>query len=92
MQFEWDPEKEADNLRKHGVSFEFATKAFNDGLALEDLDDREDYGEERNVRIAQADGILLTVVYTDREEKKRLISARRATKDEQDQYYRENAS
>jgi uncharacterized DUF497 family protein len=74
------------------VSFEFATKAFDDAFALEDLDDREEYGEERIVRIAYASGILLTVVYTFRENKKRLISARRATKDEQDRYYVENAS
>jgi uncharacterized protein len=92
MQFDWDPDKATKNLYWHGVTFEFATKAFDDVLALEDLDDREDYGEERVVRIAHASGILLTVVYTDRENKKRLISARRATKDEQDRYYLENAS
>lgn len=92
VEFEWDPEKAAGNLRKHGVSFEFAAKAFRDPLAVEWIDDRVDYGETRTVLLGLADGSILVVVYTERESCIRLISARRATKNEQDIYYRENGS
>ena len=45
--FEWDVRKAATNWRDHGVSFEHATKAFADLFAVEVIDDRKDYGEER---------------------------------------------
>ena len=90
IEFEWDDEKAAANLRKHGVSFEFAAKAFRDPLGIEWIDDREGYGEVRTILLAMADGSILVVVYTERDSRIRLISARRATKYEQDKYYREN--
>jgi uncharacterized DUF497 family protein len=49
LEFEWNEAKAEANLRAHGVSFEFATKVFRDAFAIERLDDREDYGEERFV-------------------------------------------
>jgi uncharacterized protein len=88
VEFEWDVEKAAENLRKHGVSFPQAVLSFRDLLALEFLDDRRNYGEARFVRIASSDEQVLTVVYTEREgDRIRIISARRATKDEQEYYY-----
>ena len=72
-QFEWDDEKAADNLRKHGVSFEFAKKAFVDPMGIERIDDRRDYGEERFILIAMAEGHVLFVAYTERENRFRLI-------------------
>ena len=92
IEFEWDDEKAAANLRKHGVSFEFAVKAFRDPFAIEWMDDREDFGEVRTILLAMADGSILVVVYTERERRIRLISARRATRHEQDKYYRENGA
>ena len=56
------------------------------------IDAREDYGEERTILLGMSDGSILVVVYSEREERVRLISARRATKNEQDIYYRENGS
>jgi len=56
MEFEWDDEKAAANLRKHGVSFELAARAFRDPLAVEWMDNREDYGEVRTVLLGMADG------------------------------------
>jgi uncharacterized protein len=91
MDFEWDPDKEVDNQKGHGISFAFATAAFSDPLGLEKLDDREDYREDRTILIALAHGTLLTVIYTERGSSNRIISARRATKHEQDEYYRENS-
>jgi uncharacterized DUF497 family protein len=52
------------------------------------LDDREDYGEERFIRLGRAEGTILAVAYTDRDGRTRLISARYATRVEQDDYYR----
>ena len=95
MEFEWDNRKALDNLRKHGVSFEQATQAFLDPLGIEWIDESEDYGEERSVLLAMAGQILIVLVHTDRSpdaqtQRIRLISARRATRDEEDYYYREN--
>jgi len=73
------------------VSFELAKAVFNDPFAVERVDDREDYGEERFIIIGMAEGhVLLFVAYTEREERIRLISARRVTQYEQEDYYRQN--
>jgi len=90
--FEWDSAKARANLRLHGVTFEFATTVFTDPFAIEFLDDRENYGEERFVIIGMAGRqVPVTVVYTEREGRIRMISARRATRDEQDQYFEQNS-
>lgn len=88
--FEWDETKAADNYAKHGVSFEFATKVFKDPFAIERLDDRKNYGESRLVLIDLAERTMLTVVYTERDGRIRIISARQATKREQDDYFVQN--
>ena len=87
VSFEWDARKAKANLARHGVSFEEAREAFRDPLALELLDDRFAYGEERHVLIAMVRGRCLTVVHTERDEVHRLISARPSTKAEQDAYF-----
>jgi hypothetical protein len=69
-----------------------AKTVFKDPFAIERLDDREEHGEERFVIIGAAEGrVLLFVAYTEREERIRIISARRATQNEQDDYFRQNA-
>jgi len=90
LEFEWDDAKAAENYTRHGVSFDLAKKVFNDPFAVERIDDRQDYGEERYIIIGLADGELLFVAYTEREERIRLISARRAIRHEQDAYFRHN--
>jgi uncharacterized DUF497 family protein len=89
--FEWDETKAAENYAKHGVSFETATKVFRDPFAVERLDDREDYGEERFVLIGSAESTTLAVVYTERNGRIRIISARRATRIEENDYFIENS-
>src|SRR5215470_6311726 len=75
LEFEWHEEKAEANLRDHGVSFELAKTVFKDPFAIERLDDREDYGEERFILIGMAEGeALLLVVYTERADRIRLIS------------------
>ena len=89
--FEWDEAKAAENYAKHGVSFETAIEVFKDPFAAERLDDREGYGEDRFILIGTAEGVLLTVVHTERNDRIRIISARRATKHEQDDTFTENS-
>lgn len=89
MRFTWDPAKSEANLSERGFDFEFATLIF-DGPTLERLDDRQDYGESRILAIGIADGIPLTVVYTDRAEGndviRRIISARVSKRRERKAY------
>jgi len=71
---------------------DLAKAVFNDPFATERLDDREGYGEERFVIVGRVEGnVLLFVAYTEREEQIRIISARRATQYEQDDYFQQNA-
>lgn len=90
-EFEWDNDKAIENRRVHRVSFEEATLAARDPFAIEWLASREAYGEERVVLVGISQGQLLTVVYTERGNRARIISARKATRHEQDEYYRQNA-
>lgn len=91
LEFEWDDIKAAENLRNHGVTFAQAALAFRDPFAAEWIDLRENYGEERIILLGMVENHVLTVVYTERAERIRIISARRATKNEQALYHRENA-
>jgi uncharacterized protein len=92
IDLEWDDAKAAGNLRKHGVSFEQATYAFVDPFAIEWLDERVAYGEKRFILLGMAGGRILSVVYTERNGRIRIISARGAMKYEQDNTYRQNAT
>jgi uncharacterized DUF497 family protein len=93
LKFEWDEAKAKSNFRAQGVSFELAKTVFEDAFAVDRIDNREAYGEERFVIIGMAEGqVLLFVAYTERGERTRIISARRATKHEQDFYFQQNAS
>ena len=62
-----------------------------DPFAVEEIDEREDYGEERINVLGMRQGVILHVTYTERGDRIRIISARRATRHEQDHYYRQNA-
>jgi uncharacterized DUF497 family protein len=73
--------------------FQLASTVFLDPFAVERVDDLEDYGEVRLVIIGMAEGsVLLFVAHTEREQRIRIISARRALQNEQDDYFRQNAS
>lgn len=94
IRYEWDPEKAAENPLKHdGVTFAMAVDTFKDALACVSIDQRENYGEERLVRIAMAGSRLLFVSYAERaaddrsgDEIVRIISARKATRHERRKY------
>ena len=85
--FEWDDTKASANWTKHRVTFDAARNAFADAFALEFVDDRADYGEPRFVLIGMATDRLLTVAYTVRGERVRIISARPATAREKREYH-----
>ena len=67
MRFSWDERRSARNLRERGLDLEFATLIF-EARTLEREDSRRDYGERRVIAMGVAQGICLTVVYTDRTE------------------------
>lgn len=90
--FEWDPDKAAQKLIDHKVSFEQAAIACRDRFAVEWIDEREDYGEERFGLLGLYEHEVLYVAYTERGDNIRIITARRAERHEQDRYYRQNAS
>lgn len=92
LEFEWDDAKARSNFKAHGVSFSLARTVFKDVFAIERLDDRKDYGEERFVIIGMADGQVLLFVAYPRIDRIRIISARRATQHEEDDYFKQNAS
>ena len=89
MRFTWDARKSTENLAARGFDFEFATLVF-EGPTLENADRRKDYGERRTIAIGLAQGIELTVVYTDRpvpgDTERRIISARRSNRREREAY------
>lgn len=85
MRFAWDEGKSDANLHDRGFDFAFASLIF-EGITLEVEDRRRDYRENRMVAIGQADGIHLTVVYTDRSLVRRIISARRSNRRERQIY------
>lgn len=88
--FEWDPAKAAANLRKHGVSFEEAVTAFADPFALNMPDPSHSVDEDRLLVLGgSAQGRLLVVAYAERGERTRIISARKATRRERNDYEEE---
>lgn len=92
MKLEWDADKGAQDLKKHGVSFEDAELVFYDSGRIDAYDGREDYEEDRWATIGFAYSVVLYVVYTVRHEDTiRLISARKANADETKQYREANS-
>lgn len=88
MVYQWKPDKAAANLRKHGIEFADAVFIFSDDLAITVSDERFD--EERFVTIGtDAVGRVLVVIYTLRGNEIRIISARKATRQERHQYEEE---
>ena len=89
MIFEWDESKERINISKHGIDFSTAALVFGDDNRIEKYDESHSMTEERYVTIGEINGIavIVVVVYTEREDSIRIISARLATKIEKEAYY-----
>ena len=87
LQFEWDDRKARTNLAKHAVSFGEAATAFADDRSLTIPNPEHSKVEERFIVLGRShQRWLLVVVYTERGDKVRLISARRASRNEREQY------
>lgn len=82
MKFEWDEEKNKENIRKHGLDFADAWQIFEAPM-LTALDTKEDYGEDRFIGLGFLRNFVVVVVYTEpQEETSRIVSLRKALKHE----------
>ena len=86
LKFEWDENKNISNQKKHGISFETATYVFRDSYYMEIYDFEHSINEDRYIALGMV-GYLLFVVFTEREDYIRIISARSATQSERRLYY-----
>jgi uncharacterized DUF497 family protein len=90
MKFEWDAARNNINIEKHGIDFNDAKLILN-GLTVTVEDDRIDYHERRFVTLGMMFDNVISVVHTESVEEIRIISARKATKNEQKEYFKQIA-
>jgi uncharacterized DUF497 family protein len=88
MRFEWDEAKRQANLRRHGFDFLRVEEIFA-GDAITLLDDRFDYGEIRFLTVGVLEGRTVAVAHTETDDVIRIISVRKAQKDEEEIYYQQ---
>jgi len=88
MEFEWDEAKRLANLDKHGIDFIDVLEVFDGDIVIVG-DSRYIYGEQRFVTFGVLQGRVAAVVYTDRGQSIRIVSARKVTKNEQRTYFQE---
>jgi hypothetical protein len=84
--FTWDERKRRENLRKHGVDFACAGHVFS-GYTLTAEDTREWYGERRFLTLGLLHDVVVSIAHTERTDGIRIISIRKATKDETNHYF-----
>ena len=89
-EFEWDDRKAKRNAREHDVTFEVARRAFEDPRSIDRLDDDEP-DEDRMLLTGLVGDVLLVVCFVERGHRIRIISARKASRREQDEYNDANA-
>jgi uncharacterized DUF497 family protein len=87
LRFEWDPAKAAENVAKHGVSFQEAATIFRDPLSATGADPDHSFDEDRFITFGMStSGRLLVVSHTDRDDTIRIVSARQVTAGERKIY------
>lgn len=86
MQFDWDPAKNDSNEIKHGISFLDALAVFDDPSHIVEDITKGEYGESRNKAIGKIGSRFFTVIFTDRDANRRIISVRRSRTDERRKY------
>jgi len=87
MRFEWDERKRKANVAKHGIDFADARIVFA-GATFTFEDDRYTYEEQRFVTLGMLRGVSVAMAHTESDDTIRVISMRKATKNEQERYYR----
>lgn len=88
MRFEWDEAKRRSNIKRHGIDFVELKRVF-EGETVTLLDDRYAYAETRFLTLGLAKGTVIAVSHTETDEAIRIISARKAQKDEEITYFKE---
>ena len=91
MSYEWDERKRRTNVKKHGIDFIDVPEVFESDVVILP-DERFEYGEPRFIAIGILKSVVVVVAYTERDENIRIISARKATKNEQIYYFQEIAN
>jgi uncharacterized DUF497 family protein len=87
LSFEWDPDKAENNLKKHRVAFDEAATVFEDELSVTVFDPLHSDAEDRFVIVGMSSkNRVIVVCFTDRDERIRIISARKANKLERHRY------
>jgi uncharacterized DUF497 family protein len=87
MRFEWDEAKRKSNIIKHGLDFVDAKYVFQ-GITFTFIDDRFDYDEQRFNTLGMLKGIVVAIAHTEQDDLIRIISMRKATKNEQKIYFK----
>ncbi len=87
MRIEWDEDKRAANLQKHGIDFADVWRVFENEIDLI-VDDRFDYGETRFFALGLLSGRVVAISYTENDEVRRIISVRRGNKNDEEKYFR----
>ncbi len=87
MKFIWDKKKRKANLAKHGLDFVDAKSVFS-GITYTFEDDRFAYGEQRFITIGMLKGKVVVIAHTEKDDVIRVISMRKATKHEQEIYFK----
>ena len=87
MKFEWDENKRKLNIQKHGIDFEDAKRVF-EGISLTFQDNRFDYGQQRFITMGLLYEIVIVIAHTEIDEIIRIISIRKATKNEQKLFFK----
>ena len=88
MRYEWDQQKRQTNIKKHGIDFMDIPELFDSDIVILP-DERFDYGESRFIVIGILKNQVAVVVYTEHDDNIRIISARKATKNEQIYYFKQ---
>ncbi|MBE9511948.1 MAG: BrnT family toxin [Bacteroidetes bacterium] len=87
MKMEWDKAKRKSNIKKYGFDFVDTVKVF-DGATFTINDDRFDYGKNRYITLGMLEGIVIVIAHLEEDELIRIISMRKATKNEQKIYFK----
>jgi len=87
MKFEWDENKRQSNIQKHGIDFQDAERLF-EGITITFQDDRFDNGEQRYITMGLIDEIVVVIAHTEFDNVIRIISMRKATKNEQKLFFK----
>ena len=86
LEFDWDPAKREANLGKHGIDFREAIAVFKDSQHILEDATSPQFGEPRTKAIGRSGSTLPCVIFTERGEHRRIISARRTRRDERERY------